>query len=277
MVLVRSRVAAVPVTALPGGPFTAEAFARATELLPRGLPRYTSLVPTQLERLLDSPAGRDALTAYDAVLVGGAALHTEDVPPVVVRTYGATETCGGCVYDGVPIGDTRVAVRAGVVHVTGASLAEGYADGDDSRFVTEGATRWFVTSDLGELDVQGRLRILGRADDVIITGGAKVAPAPVEAALAALPWVAEAVVIPVPHPEWGQAVVALATARPGHAAPAWESDRAHLAQELSREQLPRAMHVVASLPRLSSGKIDRAAAALIAAGRTQDQGATWPS
>jgi O-succinylbenzoic acid--CoA ligase len=241
------------------------------------LPRYTSLVPTQLERLLDSPAGRDALTAYDAVLVGGAALHTEDVPPVVVRTYGATETCGGCVYDGVPIGDTRVAVRGGVVHVAGASLAEGYADGDDSRFVKEGATRWFVTSDLGELDTQGRLRVLGRTDDVIITGGVKVAPAPVEAALAALPWVAEAIVIPVPHPEWGQAVVALASARPGHAAPAWEADRALLAQELSREQIPRAMHVVESLPRLSSGKIDRAAAALIAAGRTQDQGATWPS
>lgn len=275
MVLARSRIADAPVTTMPGGSFTAEAFASASARLPGGLPRYVSLVPTQLYRLLDSAAGRDALAEYDAVLVGGAALHAPEVPANVVRTYGSTETSGGCVYNGEPIGDARIDVVEGLVRISGSTLAEGYADGDNSRFVTARGDRWFVTSDMGEVGDDGRLTVLGRADDVIVTGGVKVAPGTVEAALGALPWVAEAVVVPVADAEWGQAVVALATARPGQARPPDASVRSALAPALSRAHVPRTVHIVDVLPRLSSGKIDRAEAARIATQLMTEQGETW--
>ena len=109
MVVVRSRVASTALTGVGPGPFTADAFAAAADRLPADGPRFTSLVPTQLRRVLDSPHGADALTSFTAVLVGGAALGHEP-PANVVRTYGLTETAGGCVYNGVPIGDTVVRV-----------------------------------------------------------------------------------------------------------------------------------------------------------------------
>jgi O-succinylbenzoic acid--CoA ligase len=272
LVLVRSHVAGTRAVPMPRGPFSAEAFAIAAAELPRNGPRYTSLVPTQLYRLLSDPVGLRALARLDAVLVGGGPVHGQSLPSTVITTYGSTETTGGCVYDGTPIGDTRIDVRDGLVRVAGSTLASGYADRDDSRFVTEAGTRWFVTNDVGDIDSHGRLHIHGRADDVIITGGVKVAPGVVEAALGAQGWVLESVVVGLPHAEWGEAVVALVAPLPGHEMPELDHLREELSGTLSREQIPRAVHAVAALPRLSSGKIDRASARSLAARLESERG-----
>lgn len=277
MVLARSQLAGAPVERIAAGPFTADSFAAAGERLPAGARRYVSLVPTQLHRLLSSPTGRDALASFDAVLVGGAALHRADTPTNVVTTYGSTETSGGCVYNGMPLAGTVVRAVDGLLRIAGPTLAAGYADGDDSRFVTEAGERWFLTSDLGEVSLEGVVTVLGRADDVIVTGGIKVAPSPVEAAVAALAWVDEAVVIGVPDAEWGEAVVAVVTIRPGARPMPWPQARQELSATLARAQVPRAAVIVEVLPRLESGKIDRAQVRALAARAARDNGGSWPS
>ncbi|WP_345712750.1 AMP-binding protein, partial [Kineococcus glutinatus] len=202
-----------------------------------GPARFTSLVPTQLLRLLDAGAeATAALASFDAVLVGAAA-----TPPAlreraraagvrVVTTYGSSETCGGCVYDGVPLDGVRAAVEPGTSRVllAGDVVARGYrghrSGGAAAAFdVDDAGRRRFRTDDAGVL-VQGpggrqRLEVLGRLDDVITTGGLKVAPAVVEAALVRHPAVAEAAVVVVPDPRWGQRVVAAVVPREGAAAP----------------------------------------------------------
>lgn len=274
MVLARATLAGGHVQPLGPGSFTPELFARGVDDLVAsdgGAPRrYVSLVPTQVGRLLDSPVGRDALAAFDAVLVGGAALQRDDVPPSVVTTYGMTETAGGCVYDGVPLDIARVALdEEGRVLLTGPMLADGYADGEGrpARNPEEWPTRdgetWLRTRDLGEL-TDGRLRVLGRADDVLISGGVNVHPLRVERALVALPQIDDAVVVGLPDVEWGERIAALVTLADGASAPALaelQEALAHSAAQgsggLSRAELPRRILTVAHLPRLDSGKIDR--------------------
>ncbi len=267
MVWVRSLVAGTTPETMAPGPFTASAFARATARLVAagGGPHYVSLVPTQVRRLLDSDEGRAALDAYDAVLVGGAPFATADPPASLVRTYGATETCGGCVYDGLPIGDTRMRVVEGRVQLSGSALARGYRDGDQAAWVEEGGTRWFITSDLGALGDDGRLTILGRADDAINTGGVKVHPVQVEAAMNEIAWVADVVVTSVPSQEWGEAVAALVVVeQEAGPASALDAVRETLASRLPREAVPRHVWPVTALPLLESGKIDRSAARRLA-------------
>ena len=163
-----------------------EGLAAAAARMPAGDRRYTALVPTQLVRFLD--AEPDALRGFDAVLVGGAATdpallaraRAEGVR--VVTTYGMTETAGGCVYDGAPLDGVRVRVTDGGVELAGPVLASGYRlDPDATAAAFEGG--WFRTRDAGELDAEGRLTVLGRLDDVLISGGVNVAPAAVEAVL----------------------------------------------------------------------------------------------
>ncbi len=172
---------------------------------------YLSLVPTQLGRALDAGVRLDG---YAAVLVGGAACPPALVERAraagvrVVLSYGMTETCGGCVYDGEPLPGVEVAVGAdGRIAVGGATLFAGYRFGPPQ-------VGPHVTGDLGALDDSGRLTVLGRADDVIVTGGENVSPQAVEAALAAHPAVREAAVVGAPDPEWGQAVVAYVVLAP---------------------------------------------------------------
>ena len=267
MVAVRSMLAGTHMGRLPRGSFTAAGFAAYVENWRTDGPRYVSLVPTQLHRVLESPAARDALSSFDAVLVGGAPLHAE-APPNVVTTYGSTETAGGCLYDGVPIGDSAFRLVDGRVWLSGPTLALGYADGDDSAFVTDGGERWFVTSDLGRVDGDGRLRILGRADHVINTGGVKVHPVAVERALESLPYVDAAVVVGLPDPEWGARVVALVTTASGM--PSWDGVREALREELPAAAIPRQGWAVETLPTLESGKIDRNAAREAAAQLEQE-------
>jgi O-succinylbenzoic acid--CoA ligase len=238
-------------------------FAAATAALGPGR-RFTSLVPTQLRRLLDAgPATLDALRSYTAVLLGGAAAPAGLVAtaraagvPVVV-TYGMSETCGGCVYDGVPLDGVSVDLVGGDrITIGGPVLAAGYRLRPElSRRVFAGGR--FVTGDAGRL-AGGRLTVLGRADDVLVTGGEKVAPAAVADALAEHPAVAEAAVVGVADPDWGQRVVAVVVLRAGAGLTLAEARR-QVAGRVSRAAAPRELRVVDALPLLASGKLDRRA------------------
>lgn len=280
-VVVRSALADTTPVRLEG-PFTSASFTEATATL-NGTPRLVSLVPTQLIRLLDDPAATTALATFDAVLVGGAALPATLLDRAtragvsVHRTYGMTETSGGCVYDETPLTGVRVALEEGRVLLGGPVVATGYLGDEDltaERFTTDAAgVRWFRTDDLGELD-DGRLRLLGRADDVINTGGLKIAPRPVEEALLALPEVREAVVLGVPDTEWGERVVAVLVADtgtpsgPGTHDPHPEALRDRLRASLPPAALPRQVLWLARLPLLPSGKPDRVALRAMCAGES---------
>lgn len=240
------------------GPF-AEAAAPA---LADGGPRYTSLVPTQLTRLL-AAGGRDlaALQAFDAVLVGGAALadttldRAREAGVAVVTTYGMSETAGGCVYDGTPLDGVRVALRDDVIHLGGPTLAHGYRL-DPEATAAAFAGGWFRTSDLGTWE-NGLLRVLGRADDMINTGGVKIAPAAVERVLTRQPGVTEVCVVGVPDPEWGQRIAAAVVGAADAAA------LAAVRRELGPAAVPKEVRVVPALPLRGPGKVDRRAVAAL--------------
>lgn len=211
-----------------------------------------SLVPTMLVRLLD--AGVD-LGRFRHVLLGGADAAPTLLDRVrVTTTYGMTETCGGCVYDGVPLDGVEVDVEGegGRIRIGGPVLARGYRRGPlplaDGRLVTGDLGRW----------TDGRLEVLGRADDVIVSGGANVVPARVVAALAEHPAVGDAAVVGRPDPEWGERVVAVVVPAPG-TTPTLPALRAFLADRLARSELPRELVLTDRLPLLPGGKVDRAA------------------
>ncbi|GGK58563.1 AMP-binding protein [Ornithinimicrobium pekingense] len=274
-VLARSVLAGtvpVPVPTAPGMPFAAGPFAAAVaQLGPGSGLRLASLVPTQLARLVDdaSGAGTAALRALDAVLLGGAAadpgllVRAREAGARVVTTYGMSETCGGCVYDGVPLPGVQVRVDPSDdrIRLGGPVLADGY-EGDPvltaERFPEDADGRWFRTDDRG-VWAEGRLSVLGRVDDVIVTGGHKVEPRDVEAALRRLPEVADALVVGVPDPEWGQAVAALVVAAGPGDPPSLEHLRSALAGVLPAHARPRRASWGDAIPLLASGKPDRAA------------------
>ncbi len=182
---------------------------------PRG---FLSVVPTQLHRWLDSPAERAALADLHTVLVGGGpvdpALRSRATEAGVhlMATYGSAETCGGCVYDGLPLDGVGLALAAdGRIRITGPTLFSGYLD-DDAATREALVDGWFLTSDAGRLDEDGRLQVLGRVDDMVVSGGVNVPAAAVAARLREHPAVVAAEVVGVPDPEWGNRVVAVLTA-----------------------------------------------------------------
>lgn len=272
-VLVRSILAGTdPVVAAPGR-FRPDSFAADAARLD-GPRRYVSLVPTQLHRLLDDAgAGLAALARFDAVLLGGAAASpalltgARTAGVQVTTTYGMSETCGGCVYDGTPLDGVRVRLDGhGRVLIAGTVLATGYLgrpDLDAAVFEHQDGARWLRTSDLGELS--GRLTIQGRLDDVLVTGGAKVSPAAVEALVAQLPEIAEVCVVGVPDAEWGQAVTAVVVLAHGMASPTLATVRAHVTRSLAPPAAPRHLVVIDHLPVRGPGKTDRRAVAELAA------------
>jgi len=230
--------------------------------------RYVSLVPTQLTRMLASPRDVKALRMFDRVLVGGAAVESSlrkraaDEGVHVVATYGMSETCGGCVYDGVPLDGVAVTVGAdGRVRIAGPVLFEGY---DGRRDLTSAAVRdgWFLTSDLGRLDDDGRLEVLGRIDDVIVSGGVKVPAPAVARRLREHPRVDAAEVLGVADREWGQRVVAVVVSQAGVAVrnvPPLDDLRNWVSQTLPRTWAPRQLFRVDEMPLLPNGKVDRVA------------------
>ena len=249
-----------PIVYAPHGGVDADQFAHAVGRLTPGVRHYLSLVPTQLHRLMD--LAPDELGAFDAILVGGAALPPDlarraaDAGARIVATYGSTETSGGCVYDGVPLDGVEVRLVDGLVHVAGPHLATRYLDTDAQPFVTDAGRRWLTTHDLGLLS-GGRLLLRGRADDVIISGGVNVNPLDAEDALAALP--GEWVVVGVPDPEWGQRVVAVTTGAADLAAA--RGVTAHLVPAAR----PKAVVRLERLPVRPTGKVDRRRVSALAA------------
>lgn len=257
---------------LSGG-FSAAAFTEASAALD-GARRYTSLVPTQLVRLLDDERATAALAGFDAVLVGGAAsppallVRARESGITVVPTYGMSETAGGCVYDGVPLSCSEVRVgNDGRIHLGGATLATGYLGRPDltaAAFSTDSeGRRWFRTDDVGHLEDE-RWHVDGRLDDVITTGGLKVAPRLVEDALTSLAGIAEAVVVATPDDHWGQVVsaaVVLTESASPDPAPTVEELRELLRGTLPAQALPRRLLVLPALPLRGPGKPDRSAVA----------------
>ena len=280
----------------------------------RACPVYTSLVPTQLRRALDDEQLRGALARLDAVLIGGAAADAQLLEQAkaagirVVTTYGMSETCGGCVYDGQPLPGVSMDVdqATGAIWLSGPMLATGYL-GDEERtrrcFVSrpqagegtrdagetasaaesaeagaggpgagsgagagEPARRWFITSDRGQI-VDGRLQVLGRLDDVIISGGIKVEPGPIEALLALNPLVSECAVVGLPDLQWGQVVTAVVVpaSMPGlgrvDEGAILAQIRVYLEQKLSGAQCPKQVLLADALPYKGIGKVDRRALA----------------
>jgi O-succinylbenzoic acid--CoA ligase len=236
--------------------------------------RYTSLVPTQLTRLLD--AGGEplaALASYDGVLVGGAATAPATIERArgagvaIVTTYGMSETCGGCVYDGRPLDGVRWRTDAdGRIELGGDVIARGYrGEPGHPAFRTDSdGSRWFRTDDVGEVGADGSLRIIGRLDDVIVTGGLKVSPALVEGALCDLPGVRDVVVVGVPDREWGERVVAVVVPDPDRTAgPDRPLQLATLhrsvAEQVASYAAPRQLLLVEEIPLIGPGKPDRAA------------------
>lgn len=267
-VLVRSLVAGTQPHAVDtSGGFRPDGFADAAErTLSAGGRHYTALVPTQLTRLLGDERGLAALCRFDAVLLGGAATppallrQAEEAGVRAVTTYGMSETSGGCVYSGSPL--RGVLVRAGQesepgpIALSGPILARGYRGGGGPAGESAFEDGWFHTGDLGRWR-DGRLEVLGRADDVIISGGVNIAPAPVERVLTEHEGVREACVIGVADPEWGEVVVAAVVPNDPSAPPAAEALRAVVRAEAGATATPRRIAFLDELPLRGPGKPDR--------------------
>ena len=244
----------------------------------------------------------DALGQFTGILLGGAPASASLLAAArelglnVVTTYGSAETAGGCIYSGVALPGVRLRVvpedagladspvvagaeAAGRIWLGGEHLASGYM-GDSARtashfFVDAHGCRWYRTDDYGSLVPPApntpedggapALSVLGRSDDVIITGGVKVSSHAVAAVLESHPAVREAAVAGVPDARWGAAVIAAVTLRnlPGH----YGADAAETAgqlQQLCGAQLgaagvPKVVRIVPDFPAASTGKPDRLA------------------
>jgi len=229
--------------------------------------RYVSLVPAQLTRLLDTPETHAVLRRFDGILVGGQSTpapvlqRAAELGLSLTRTYGSSETSGGCVYNGTPIGNTEVRVVDGQIELSGKVLAEGYLDenyrSDSERsagsFITEHGQRWYRTGDGGEW-ANGVLTVTGRLDDVIISGGLKVSLAAIESVVRALPGQSDAVVVSAANDRWGEVPVVVTT----HELPLTDL-RDRLSALLGPAAAPDRVLVVSDIPLLSSGKPDRRA------------------
>ena len=260
-VLLRSILAGTEPTVLDvSGGFLPEALARAVGAM-RGPRRYTALVPTQLIKSLDSPVAAKALAELDGVLVGGAATpapvldRARDLGITVVRTYGMSETCGGCVYEGVPLDGTELRIEDGRVILGGAMIARGYRNLPDHPAFAEPG--WFRTEDAGSFE-DGVLSITGRLDEAIMTGGLLVIPQVVEAVLSNHPGISECIVLGLPDERLGQRV-AVAIVPTAGAAPTLDELRAHVVAELDSIAAPRELAVLSEIPLRGPGKPDRAA------------------
>ncbi|MGY3261744.1 AMP-binding protein [Frigoribacterium sp. 2355] len=279
-VLVRSIASGTEPALLTPGHFDVADFVAAAGRLEHPV-RYSSLVPAQLSTALDA-ADEDAdvadvLRRFDALLVGGQATpgplveRARRLGVTVVRTYGSSETSGGCVYDGVPVGRTRVEVVDGQVELSGPSLAEGYLDDPErtaAAFVTRDGLRWYRTGDAGTASPGGVLTVSGRLDDVIVSGGEKVSLGVVERVVREQPGLADAVVVRAAHARWGEVPVVVTDTAPP--APSAADDlaalRSAVAAAAGRAAAPDRIVRVDAVPVLASGKPDRVALTRLVAG-----------
>ena len=224
--------------------------AGAVEVLGQGGATLVSLVATALRRTDTS--------AYRAVLVGGAA-PPESLPDNVVTTYGMTETGSGIVYDGLPLDGVELAIGDGTtgsegeILVRGPMLLRGYRDGGDPLL----AGGWLPTGDAGRQQSDGNLTVFGRMAELIVSGGEKVWPAPVERVLGTHPGVAQVAVWKRADPEWGERVVAWVVPTDPARPPALDDLRAGWPTN-SPWAAPRQLVVTDRLP-LTGGVVARSA------------------
>ncbi|MDQ1481613.1 MAG: o-succinylbenzoate---CoA ligase [Actinomycetota bacterium] len=218
-----------------------------------------SLVPTTLLRLLDAGAPLDE---FRRVIIGGAPLpdalrtRAESTGVAVADAYGLSETWGGFALDGIPIAgiETRLDRETAEILVKGAPVMRGYRlDAPRTAEVLD-ADGWLHTGDIGEIGADGRLRVVDRAKDLVISGGVNVSPTEVEHILGTHPAVDDVCVIGVPDAEWGERVVAFVVPVPGSQLPTLEDLRAFAADQLAAPKLPRELRVVETIPRSTGGK-----------------------
>jgi O-succinylbenzoic acid--CoA ligase len=227
-----------------------------------GRPAYASLVPTQLHRRLDSEEDVEALRSLRMVLLGGGPIdpalrsRAAELGVSVVATYGSAETAGGCVYDGVPLDGVGLATdEDGRLRISGPTLFDGY-DGDPeltARVLVDG---WFRTEDAARIDEDGRLQVIGRLDDIVVTGGVNVPAPAVARRLREHPGVWDVEVLGVPDEEWGTRLVAFVVGDPDVDLEL-EAVREWVAQVHPRPWAPRQLVVLDAMPMLGNGKVDR--------------------
>lgn len=222
---------------------------------------FTAVVPTQLYRALN---GDNELMAHllsaKAVLVGGSALSPElslrakGAGINVIETYGMTETCGGCVYDGNPINDTTIKItELGIITIASASMATTYLN-DSELWNSKVKDNYFYTADLGVLE-SGKLQILGRADEIIITGGENISLSAVENLLLRTFTGIDCAAFSVKDPQWGESLY-LAIA--GEVKPEHSAMNEYLSSQISNAAKIKKFIYIPKLPRTDLGKIDRA-------------------
>ena len=243
------------------------------------LPRATLMmgVPTFYTRLLAAPDfSREACRAMRLFISGSAPLLAEThqafrdrTGHVILERYGMTET--GMItsnpYDGARLAGTvgfalpdqsvRIqGAQPGVIEVKGPNVFKGYwrmAEKTAEDFTKDG---YFITGDVATIDGEGRVTIVGRAKDLIISGGFNVYPKEIEAAIDAMPGVAESAVVGVPHPDFGECVIAVVAAK--NTLPPETELIAQLSQRLARFKVPKRIFVVDELPRNAMGKVQKA-------------------
>jgi o-succinylbenzoate---CoA ligase len=235
-----------------------------------GRATLVSLVPTMLGRLLAAGA---EVARFRRVLLGGAIIPGGLLDEAaargveVVRTYGLTETFGGVVHNGHPLDGVEVMVApGGEVQLRGPMLFRRYR-GDPALTAEVLRDGWLRTGDLGRLGPDGRLVVLGRRDELVISGGVNVHPGEVEVVLATHPAVAEVAVAGRPDPEWGQRVAAYVVPRDPATPPTLAELRAFALERLAPAKAPRELVLVPALPRGPSGKLLRR---LLPGGDAQD-------
>jgi O-succinylbenzoic acid--CoA ligase len=237
-VVTRSLRTGTPVTVLPAYDASAVAAEAGPDVM-------VSLVATALPR---TPA-----SLFSKVVLGGSAPPAE-LAPNVVTTYGLTETGSGVVYDGRPLAGAEMAVDGGgEIRLRGPMLLRAYRDGT----VPLDADGWFRTGDVGTIGPDGRLVVVGRRGDMIVSGGENIWPGPVEDVLRSHPGVADVAVAGRPDPEWGQRVVAWVVPADPAAPPGLEELRDLVGERLARFAAPRQVVLTAALPRTSIGKVRR--------------------
>ena len=222
---------------------------------------FISIVPTMLVRLLDAGVELDRFTA---ILVGGGHLRpdlrerAERVGGRIVETYGLTESCGGVVYDGVPLAGVAVRVDAnGGIELGGPTLMKRYRSDPGATMNAFTDDGWLRTRDVARLDGEGKLHVVGRIDDAITTGGETVWPREVESVVGLHPKVADVSVVGRRDAEWGERVVALVVPRDPADAPTLEELRTLATERLGRYKAPRELEIVTDLPRTAIGKVRR--------------------
>ena len=269
-VLTRSLLAdTTPIISPPGpfGPGSLLAVESELRVAKESSPVYSAMVPAQMQRLVDAAASDSAVAnvvrLFDAVLVGGQAIPQRlvdgalDLGVHMIRTYGSAETAGGCVWEGKPLTGVSVGDVDGRLAISGPMLAGGYLDDPvltDKHFVVVDGVRWYVTDDQGVVDADGIVRVVGRVDDVIVSGGKKVSLAEVERIVVDELGGVGCVVVAGTHEEWGQVPVVV-----GVTGIDLDKAREIIGARLGPHARPDRFVLVPEVPLLASGKPDRVA------------------